>query len=87
MALLLDHGARIHAKNNWGKTPRDLAEQSTEVKQLLLHWESKTPFGFYLHILVYIFYYVRVNEARELNGLMLPRVKKNVTTFHSSKDF
>ena len=64
VALLLDHGARIHAKNNWGKTPRDLAEQSAEVKQLLLHWESKTPFRFYLHTIVYIFDYVS-----ELKGL------------------
>ena len=39
-ALLLDHGAGIYARNNWGRTPLDLAIPMSDTAKLLVYWQS-----------------------------------------------
>ena len=45
LSLLLDFGANIYARNNWGKLASDLALPNSASKAFLKHYESKCMFG------------------------------------------
>ncbi|XP_048252933.1 ankyrin repeat and SOCS box protein 13-like isoform X1 [Haliotis rufescens] len=82
LSLLLEHGANVYARDNHGRSPRDLVPSSTSpAKQLLLHWEMAVKSLQHLCRLVVRCELHKQRCLTQVDRLALPKFLKDYLAF------